>query len=123
MSERGSATGDRAASARDAPGVIILDKRVEAVRLALVMVGLPARGKTHMARRMERYLRWLGYKTRTFNVGNYRRERLGSQQPHRFFDPENVEGREARREVAMAALEDMLIEPPKYKMEKPVGST
>ena len=108
MSERGSATGDRAAPAGDAPGVIILDKRVEAVRLALVMVGLPARGKTHMARRMERYLRWLGYKTRTFNVGNYRRERLGSQQPHRFFDPENVEGREARREVAMAALEDML---------------
>ncbi len=86
----------------------ILDKRVEAVRLALVMVGLPARGKTHMARRVERYLRWLGYRTRVFNVGNYRRERLGTQQPHRFFDPDNVEGREARREVAMAALEDML---------------
>ncbi len=88
--------------------VSILDKRVEAVRLALVMVGLPARGKTHMARRMERYLRWLGYRTRVFNVGNYRRERMGSHQPHRFFDPENAEGRAARREVAMAALEDML---------------
>lgn len=86
----------------------ILDKRVEAVRLALVMVGLPARGKTHMARRVERYLRWLGYKTRVFNVGNYRRERLGSHQPHEFFDPDNAEGRVARREVAMAALEDML---------------
>ncbi len=86
----------------------ILDKRVEAVRLALVMVGLPARGKTHMARRVERYLRWLGYKTRVFNVGNYRRERLGSHQPHEFFDPDNAEGRAARREVAMAALEDML---------------
>lgn len=86
----------------------ILDKRVQASRLALVMVGLPARGKTHMARRLERYLRWLGYKTRIFNVGNYRRERLGSQQRHDFFDPQNVEGREARREVAMAALEDLL---------------
>lgn len=86
----------------------ILDKRVEPVRLALVMVGLPARGKTHMARRVERYLRWLGYKTRTFNVGNYRRERLGTHQPHRFFDPANDEGRAARREVAMLALEDML---------------
>lgn len=86
----------------------ILDKRVEAVRLALVMVGLPARGKTHMARRVERYLRWLGYRTRVFNVGNYRRERLGSRQPHDFFDPDNPEGAAARREVAMAALEDML---------------
>lgn len=86
----------------------VLDKRVEPVRLALVMVGLPARGKTHMARRVERYLRWLGYKTRIFNVGNYRRERLGSQQPHAFFDPDNAEGRAARREVAMAALEDLL---------------
>lgn len=85
-----------------------LDKRVEAVRLALVMVGLPARGKTHMARRVERYLRWLGYKTRAFNVGNYRRERLGSHQPHEFFDRDNAEGRAARREVAMAALEDLL---------------
>jgi broad specificity phosphatase PhoE/predicted kinase len=88
--------------------VSILDKRVEPVRLALVMVGLPARGKTHMARRVERYLRWLGYKTCTFNVGNYRRERLGTQQPHRFFDPENAEARAARREVALLALEDML---------------
>lgn len=86
----------------------ILDKRVEPVRLALVMVGLPARGKTHMARRVERYLRWLGYRTGTFNVGNYRRERLGTQQPHSFFDPHNAEARAARREVAMLALEDML---------------
>ncbi len=86
----------------------MLDKRVEAVRLALVMVGLPARGKTHMARRVERYLRWLGYRTQIFNVGNYRRERLGSHKPHSFFDPDNAEGRAARREVAMAALEDML---------------
>jgi broad specificity phosphatase PhoE/predicted kinase len=88
--------------------VAVLDKRVEAVRLALVMVGLPARGKTHMARRVERYLRWLGYRTGVFNVGNYRRERLGTQQPHSFFDPDNAEGRAARREVAMLALEDLL---------------
>ena len=86
----------------------LLDGRVEPIRLALVMVGLPARGKTHMARRVARYLRWLGLSTRVFNVGNYRRERLGSQKAHSFFDPDNPEGRTARRAVAMAALEDML---------------
>jgi broad specificity phosphatase PhoE/predicted kinase len=82
--------------------------RPASIRLALVMVGLPARGKTHIARRVTRYLSWLGYRTRVFNVGNYRRERLGSQKAHSFFDPDNPEGASARREVAMAALDDMV---------------
>ncbi|MCB9591801.1 MAG: 6-phosphofructo-2-kinase/fructose-2,6-bisphosphatase [Sandaracinaceae bacterium] len=88
--------------------VSALDGRATAGRIALVMVGLPARGKTHMARRVARYLRWLGVGTRVFNVGNYRRQHLGSRQPARFFDPDNVEGNEARARVAMRALDDML---------------
>jgi len=72
------------------------------------MVGLPARGKTYMARKLARYLSWLGYDTRVFNVGNYRRERLGSHQPHEFFSPDNPAGAEARLHIAMAALDDML---------------
>jgi broad specificity phosphatase PhoE/adenylylsulfate kinase-like enzyme len=78
------------------------------VKLVLVMVGLPARGKTHIARRAARYLTWLGYKTRVFNVGNYRRERLGSQKDHSFFDHDNVEARAARRAVAMQCLDDLV---------------
>ena len=78
------------------------------VKLVLVMVGLPARGKTHIARRAARYLSWLGYKTRVFNVGNYRRERLGSQKDHSFFDHDNVEARAARRTVAMECLDDLV---------------
>lgn len=61
-----------------------------------------------MARRVARYLRWLGVHTRVFNVGNYRRKHLGSHQPHQFFDPDNEQGREARRAMAMNALDDML---------------
>jgi broad specificity phosphatase PhoE len=72
------------------------------------MVGLPARGKTHIARKIARYLSWLGYRNRVFNVGNYRRERLGSRQSHEFFDPDNTAGREARTELATAALNDLL---------------
>ena len=78
------------------------------VKLVLVMVGLPARGKTHIARRAARYLSWLGYKTRVFNVGNYRRERLGSQKDHSFFDHDNVDARAARRGVAMECLDDLV---------------
>ena len=75
---------------------------------ALVMVGLPARGKTYVARKIMRYLNWLGHKTRVFNVGNYRREHIGSLQSHDFFDPHNKEGARQRTEVALMALEDML---------------
>ena len=75
--------------------------------LILVMVGLPARGKTYTARKIARYLQWVGHDARVFNVGNYRRERLGSQQPASFFDPDNPEGRAARRRMAEAALEDL----------------
>lgn len=72
------------------------------------MVGLPARGKTHIARRLARYLSWLGIETRVFNVGNYRRARLGSQKDQSFFDPDNVAAATARAEVAKAALDDMI---------------
>ncbi len=77
-------------------------------KLAFVMVGLPARGKTFIARKIARYLSWLGYRTQVFNVGSYRRERHGSRQHHSFFDPRNDAGQAARRDVALAALDDML---------------
>jgi broad specificity phosphatase PhoE/predicted kinase len=77
-------------------------------RLALVMVGLPARGKTYIARKIARYLSWLGYSTRTFNVGEYRRAIAGARQPASFFDPENQEHRAFRDKIAMHALEDLL---------------
>ena len=77
-------------------------------KLAVVMVGLPARGKSYTARRIERYLSWLGYRTGVFNVGEYRRARVGARVPHSFFDPDNPKGEEARRLAAMAALEDMV---------------
>jgi broad specificity phosphatase PhoE/predicted kinase len=77
-------------------------------KLAIVMVGLPARGKSYTARRIERYLSWLGYRTRVFNVGQYRRVRVGAQMPHDFFNPDNPKGEEARRQVAIEALNDMV---------------
>jgi broad specificity phosphatase PhoE len=77
-------------------------------KIAFVMVGLPARGKTIIARKIARYLSWLGHETQVFNVGSYRRLRLGSHQHHWFFDPRNAAGNAARRDVALAALDDML---------------
>lgn len=77
-------------------------------KIAFVMVGLPARGKTFIARKVARYLSWLGYRTQVFNVGSYRRQTFGSGQRHSFFDPRNDAGQASRREVALAALGDMI---------------
>ncbi|KAL2975770.1 hypothetical protein AAZX31_14G180900 [Glycine max] len=76
--------------------------------LAIVMVSLPARGKTYTAAKLTRYLRWLGHNTKHFNVGKYRRLKHGSSQSADFFRADNPEGVEARNEVAKMAFEDMI---------------
>lgn len=77
-------------------------------RVVLVMVGLPARGKTFIAQKLTRYLTWLGYRARLFNVGIYRRDTLGARQSADFFDPRNAAGLAGRTQVALAALDDLL---------------
>ncbi|ORZ20494.1 6-phosphofructo-2-kinase-domain-containing protein [Absidia repens] len=77
-------------------------------RIACVMVGLPARGKTYISQKVCRYLTWLGINTKVFNVGNCRRELCGAQQDHSFFDPNNVSGQKQRKEAANMTLQQML---------------
>ncbi|KAJ3290121.1 Fructose-2,6-bisphosphatase [Borealophlyctis nickersoniae] len=77
-------------------------------KLACIMVGLPARGKTYVARKVARYLAWLGHHSRIFNVGNYRRYAAGAAQPHDFFDADHPANAQRRLQVAMAALDDMI---------------
>ncbi|KAI8013823.1 6-phosphofructo-2-kinase/fructose-2,6-bisphosphatase [Camellia lanceoleosa] len=76
--------------------------------LAIVLVGLPARGKTFTAAKLTRYLRWLGHDTKHFNVGKYRRLKHGANQSADFFRGDNPEGMEARNEVAALAMDDMI---------------
>lgn len=55
----------------------------------IAMVGLPARGKTYISRKLTRYLNWVGLKTKVFNVGEYRREAFHEYASKEFFDPVN----------------------------------
>jgi len=72
------------------------------------MVGLPARGKTYISRKLSRYLTWTGYNCQVFNIGSYRRKLFGAEKSNEFFDPYNAQGVEQRRQCAVAALEDMV---------------
>jgi len=80
-------------------------------KLVIGMVGLPARGKTYIARKLKRHLSWLGLSTEIYNVGNFRRTLMkGSKADHDFFSPTNEEGMRARRHFAKVALDSMLTE-------------
>ncbi|CAK9435995.1 uncharacterized protein LODBEIA_P05790 [Lodderomyces beijingensis] len=43
-------------------------------KVVIVMVGLPARGKSYITNKLTRYLNWLQHDCRVFNVGNTRRK-------------------------------------------------
>lgn len=81
--------------------------QVEDTRIVVVMVGLPARGKSLIAQKVVRYLGWLSIRAKTFNVGSYRRQ--GTPQPTAdFFDTSNKDGERMRHAAAEAAVKDML---------------
>ena len=48
------------------------EMRVLSTPHVIVMVGLPARGKTYISRLLCMYLNWIGVNTRVFNLGEYR---------------------------------------------------
>ncbi|KAJ5216423.1 uncharacterized protein N7498_002830 [Penicillium cinerascens] len=54
-------------------------------KLVIVMVGLPARGKSYITKKLARYLNWLQHDTEIFNVGERRRVAAGrSPSPAKF---------------------------------------
>ncbi|KAI7871517.1 6-phosphofructo-2-kinase-domain-containing protein [Spinellus fusiger] len=79
-------------------------------KLAIIMVGLPARGKSYLVKKLRRYLNWLQYETKIFNVGNTRREHESShtEQNAEFFDPDNREMKRIRDKLAMEVLEHLM---------------
>lgn len=78
--------------------------------ILICMVGLPARGKTHLAVSLTRYLRWLGVNSHTFHLGDYRRSLLGNGDlPEDYFhvnaSPETVR---LRQRLMSACRQDIL---------------
>ena len=109
-------------------------------RLVLVLVGLPARGKSFISRKLLHYVNWTGVRCKAFNVGKYRREAYAQVQASEsadkdlsssagacdanFFSAENEQAAALRQRVAQIALDDMLAwlddEEEEYWDESPV---
>lgn len=113
-------TGDLVKPSRKTNGVGV---QAEDTRICVVMVGLPARGKSLIAQKgtsefpqnrhtltlrciVVRYLHWLSIKAKTFNVGQYRRTATPNPSAE-FFDTSNPEGERLRKAAAEAAVNDM----------------
>lgn len=117
-----------------ASSVAVLDEVVPqndaSAKAIIVMVGLPARGKGYVTKKLCRYLNWLQHDTKIFNVDDRRRKLgrrpmlLSSEGPHpvtvtraaelridhsaNFFDPENNEAKRLREKAAMETLDKLL---------------
>ncbi|KDQ60547.1 hypothetical protein JAAARDRAFT_124427 [Jaapia argillacea MUCL 33604] len=86
-------------------------------KIVLAMVGLPARGKSYLSNKLMRYLKWLEYDVKVFNVGQLRRSRArqkaqreGVREDHTasWFSHSNSEATRSRDQLAEDSLE-MLI--------------
>ncbi|MBW0475242.1 hypothetical protein O181_014957 [Austropuccinia psidii MF-1] len=86
-------------------------------KIVVAMVGLPARGKSYLSNKLQRYLKWLEFSVRVFNVGQYRREKykqrakelgLKEDQSASFFDPNNTSASEVREQLAAECLEKLI---------------
>ncbi|XP_015197670.1 6-phosphofructo-2-kinase/fructose-2,6-bisphosphatase 2 isoform X2 [Lepisosteus oculatus] len=75
--------------------------------MVIVMIGLPARGKTYMSKKLTRYLNWIGVPTKVFNLGVYRREAVKAYKSYDFFRHDNREAMKIRKQCALVALQDV----------------
>ncbi|KAG7883693.1 hypothetical protein KL938_002930 [Ogataea parapolymorpha] len=92
-------------------------------RVVVVMIGLPARGKSYLSNKLVRYLNWLQINARIFNVGSTRRAKAANVGPENsplpdkkagtlhdasFFSPDNESNILLREEWAKETLDNLL---------------
>ncbi|KAJ0403277.1 hypothetical protein P43SY_007581 [Pythium insidiosum] len=77
-------------------------------KIVLVMVGLPARGKSFISHKITNFLSWLGVKAQIFNVGSLRRKLTAGKQSFDFFDASNAAAKQQREDLAFASLQTAL---------------
>ncbi|KAI8322176.1 putative 6-phosphofructo-2-kinase [Martensiomyces pterosporus] len=76
--------------------------------IVIINVGLPARGKTHGSRSLIRYMNWLGVKSKSFHMGQYRRRLYGPDLSTDYFDLGNSSMTEIRNKAEESCIEDVV---------------
>lgn len=90
----------------------IISKEEAGSKLVIIMVGLPATGKSFITNKLSRYLNYSMYYCKVFNVGNTRRQYAKEHgigdQDSKFFDPKNSQANYLRDKWAMDTLDELL---------------
>ena len=90
----------------------LISKEDSGSKLVIVMVGLPATGKSFITNKLSRFLNYSLYYCKVFNVGNTRRkfakEHGLKDQDSKFFDPKNADSTRLRDKWAMDTLDELL---------------
>lgn len=76
-------------------------------KLIFVFVGLPASGKSYTSFHLHQYFNWLGYPTKIFNCGEYRRKLATCDQDACFFDSKKSDSVQQREVFLKYALFDL----------------
>lgn len=80
-------------------------------KICIALAGLPGRGKTHLSVSLTRYLRWLGVKTHSFHLGDYRRATAPTDDlDHALYvmHPNNEKAADFRNKTVDDCLNDIL---------------
>jgi broad specificity phosphatase PhoE/predicted kinase len=86
-----------------------MDSLTKEGKIVIGMVGLPARGKSYISRKICRYLNWQQISCEVFNLGEYRRQIVGTKECNsEFFNPENQDATKVREQCAALCLEDLI---------------
>lgn len=76
----------------------------DGAKLFVCMVGKPARGKTFLAAKLQRYLEWLDYRVKHVDTVAVRQKMFKKVKPDDFFDPHREETKQQRRDAHEEAL-------------------
>jgi tRNA uridine 5-carbamoylmethylation protein Kti12 len=80
-------------------------------KFCICFCGLPGRGKTHVSRRLERYLKFFhAMPVEIFNVGEFRRKTMADDCTNsaEFFDPTNATAMERRNDAFECVTRQMV---------------
>lgn len=85
----------------------LIQRKIQSKTLIL-LVGLPASGKSSVCKQMVEFLNKNGYKSLIYNAGNIRRAVIKEFSDSEFFNPENVEASRQRETFAKMCMDNML---------------
>lgn len=85
----------------------LIQKKIKS-KTVVILVGLPASGKSSISKQMVEFLNKNGYKSLIYNAGNIRRAMVQEFSDSEFFNPKNEEASRKRETFAKMCMDNML---------------